>query len=58
MAGEACKPQLPAGVATVISQENWPEIPELTAAVQEMVSSCQKVMESCGNYKHFERSGK
>lgn len=58
VAGEACNPQLPAGAATAISQENLPEIPELTAAVQEIVSSCQKVTESRGSPKYFESSGK
>lgn len=58
MAGEACNPQLRAGAATAISQENQPKIPELTTAVQEIVSSCQKVAESHGSPKYFERSGK
>lgn len=58
MAGETCNPQLPAGAATAISQENQPEIPELTAAVQEVAGSCQIVTESHGSLKYFERSGK
>lgn len=52
--GEACNPKLPAGASTAISQENQPEIPGLTAAVQEIVSSCQKVIESHGSTKYFE----
>jgi len=56
--GEAYNPQLPAGAATAISQENQPEIPDLTAAVQKIVSSGQKVTESRGSPKYFERSSK